>query len=159
MKENAASHVLKILLLLFAVGAIFAGAYVVAALADQSVYYYPELSYARTPLLILCESLILLLLIGIVVILFLLRAFDRGNTFSRCFIQGLDLVFILRLVASLGVAGALWFLGSLGGPGPLLWLLMAGLTLLIWIVAAVIMLIRTIVRKAMVYKDDYDLTV
>lgn len=159
MKENAASHVLKALLLLFAVGAIFAGAYVVPALAEESVYYYPELSYARTPLLILCESLIFLLLAGIAVIVVLLRTFDRGDTFSRRFIRGLDLVFVLCILASLGVAGALWFLGSLGGPGPMLWLLMMGLILLIWIVAAVIMLIRTIVGKAMVYKDDYDLTV
>jgi len=47
---------------------------------------------------------------------------------------------------------------TLGGPGPLLSLIMIGVIFLIWIVAAVIMLIRSIVKKAMVYKDDYDLT-
>ena len=49
-----------------------------------------------------------------------------------------------------------WLYEYLGGPGPLPAMTMVALILVIWIIAAIIMLVRSIVKKAIEYKDDYD---
>lgn len=159
MRVSIASNILKVLLILFAIGAIFFGAYVLPAMAEEAVIIYPELDYAKIPILIICELLLVMLLIGIGIIMYLLIVFDRGNTFSLKFTKGLEILIGMCIIASLGVILLLKYMGSFGGPGPLLGFIMIGVIFLIWIIAAVIMLIRSIVKKAMVYKDDYDLTV
>lgn len=159
MKVNIASNILKVLLVLFAFGAIFIGIYVLPIMAEQSVLIYPELEYAKIPILIACELLLVMLLIGIGIIMYLLVVFDRGNTFSMKFTKGLEILIGMCSIASIGVISLLYYFRTFGGPGPLLSLIMIGVIFLIWIVAAVIMLIRSIVKKAIVYKDDYDLTV
>jgi|LSQX01.1.fsa_nt_gb hypothetical protein len=159
MKVNVASNILKVLLILFAIGAIFFGAYVLPIMAEQMLVANPELDYAKMPILIICELLLVMLLIGIVIILYLLRTFDQGNTFSQRFTRGMEILFGMCIIASIGLILLLGYMRSFGGPGPLLGIVMTGVIFLIWIVAAVTMLVRSIVKKAMVYKDDYDLTV
>lgn len=159
VKINIASNILKVLLVLFAIGGIFAGIYVLPRMADQNVLYYPELEHAKIPILIFCEILLSMLLIGIGIIMYLLAVFDKGNTFSLKFTRGLEIIIGMCMAASIGVIFLLLFFSSVGGPGPLISLIMLAVILLIWIVGAVTMLIRNIVRKAMVYKNDYDLTV
>ena len=159
MKVNIASNILKILLFLFAIGVLFIGVYVLPILAGEMVALYPELEYAKLPILMTSEILLVLLLIGIGIIMYLLVVFDRGLTFSAKFIRGVEVLVAMCLVASIGVIGIFQYMTTFGGPGPLLSLLMIGITFIIWIVAAVIMLIRAIVKKAIVFKDDYDLTV
>lgn len=159
MKVNIASNILKVLLILFAIGAIFFGAYVLPTMAGEMVYSYPELDYAKMPILIICELLLVMLLVGIGIIMHLLAVFERGNTFSLKFTRGLEILVGMCIVASLGLMFLLKYMGSFGGPGPVLGFMMVGVIFIIWIVAAVIMLIRSIVKKAMIYKDDYDLTV
>ncbi len=159
MKVNMASNILKILLILFAIGVIFFGAYVLPIMAEQSVLIYPELEYAKIPILAASELLLIMLLIGIGIIMNLLIVFDKGNTFSLKFTKGLEILIGMCLIASLGVIFLFSYFRTFGGPGPLLSLVMIGVIFLIWIVTAVIMLIRSIVKKAIVYKDDYDLTV
>lgn len=159
MKINIASNILKVLLILFAIGAVFFGVYVLPIMAEQSILDYPELEYAKIPILTVCELLLFMLLIGIGIIMYLLVVFERGNTFSHKFTKGLDILIGMCIIASIGVTFLLYYIRTLGGPGPLLSLIMMGTISLILIVAAVIMLIRSIVKKAIVYKDDYDLTV
>ena len=159
MKVNVASNILKVLLILFAIGAIFFGAYVLPIMADQMLVANPELDYAKMPILIICELLLVMLLIGIGIILCLLRTFDQGNTFSQRFTRGMEILFGMSIIASIGLILLFGYMRSFGGPGPLLGIVMTGVIFLIWIVAAVTMLVRSIVKKAMVYKDDYDLTV
>jgi len=159
MKVNIASNILKVLLILFAIGAIFFGICVLPIIAEQNVLYYPELEYAKIPIFIVCELLLVMLLIGIGIIMYLLVVFDRGNTFSLKFTKGLEILIGMCIIASIGVILLLYYFRTFGGPGPLLSLIMIGVIFLIWIVAAVMTLIRSIVKKAMVYKDDYDLTV
>lgn len=159
MKVNMASNILKILLILFGLGALFFGGYVLPLMAEESVLYYPELAYAKVPVLIACEALLAMLLIGIGKIMHLLIIFDRGNTFSLKFIKGLDILVGMSITASIGVIGLFYFLQTFGGPGPLISLIMIGVLFIIWIVSAVMLLIRSIIKKAMVYKTDYDLTV
>ena len=155
-----ASNVLKVLLIMFAIGVIFLGTYVLPIMEELMVLYvYPELEYAKLPILVTCELLLVLLLIGIGIIMYLLIVFDLGNTFSLRFTRGLEILFGMCIVASIGIIILFKYLTTFGGPGPLLSLIMIGITFVIWIVAAVIMLIRAIVKKAIVYKDDYDLTV
>lgn len=155
-----ASNALKVLLIVFAIGVIFLGTYVLPIMAEEMVLYvYPELEYAKMPILVTCELLLALLLIGIGIIMYLLIVFDRGNTFSLRFTRGLEILVGMCIVASIGIIILFKYLTTFGGPGPLLSLIMIGITFVIWIVAAVIMLIRAIVKKAIVYKDDYDLTV
>lgn len=89
----------------------------------------------------------------------LLVMFDRGLTFSTKFMRGLEILVGMCIVASIGVIILFQYMTTFGGPGPLLSMIMIGVTLIIWIVASVIMLIRAIVKKAIVYKDEYDLTV
>lgn len=158
-KVNIASNILKVLLILFAIGAIFFGVYVLPIMAADYVVYYPELEYAKIPILIVCELLLVMLLIGIGIIMYLLVVFDKGNTFSLKFTKGLEILIGMCIIASIGVILLLYYFRTFGGPGPILSLIMIGVIFLIWIVAAVMMLIRSIVKKAMVYKDDYDLTV
>lgn len=159
MKVNVASNILKVLLILFATGAIFFGVYVLPIMAEQSAFYYPELKYAKLPILTSCELLLVMLLIGIGIIMYLLVVFEKGNTFSLKFTKGLEILIGMCIIASIGVILLLYYFQTFGGPGPLLSLIVIGVIFLIWIVAAVIVLIRSIVKKAMVYKDDSDLTV
>lgn len=159
MKVNIASNILKILLIVFAIGVIFIGVYVLPIMAEEMRTLYPELDYAKLPILVTCELLLALLLIGIGIIMRLLIMFDRGLTFGSRFIRGLEILVGMCIVASIGIIILFQYIRTFGGPGPLLSLIMIGITFIIWIVAAVIMLIRAIVKKAIVYKDDYDMTV
>lgn len=159
MKVNVASNILKVLLILFAIGTIFFGAYILPVMAEEMLVAYPELDYAKMPILIICELLLVMLLIGIGIILYLLIIFDQGNTFSQRFTRGMEILIGMCIIASIGLILLLVYMGSFGGPGLLLGIVMTGVVLLTWIVAAVTMLVRTIVKKAMVYKNDYDLTV
>ena len=159
MKVNIASNILKILLIVFAIGVIFIGVYVLPIMAVEMKALYPELDYAKLPILVTCELLLGLLLIGIGIIMYLLTMFDRGLTFGSRFIRGVEILVGMCIVASIGIIIIFQYLRTFGGPGPLLALIMIGITFIIWIVAAVIMLIRAIVKKSIVYKDDYDMTV
>lgn len=156
---NIASNILKILLVMFAIGVIFFGVYVLPTMAEEMGGLYPELEYAKLPILITCELLLALLLIGIGFIMYLLIVFDRGLTFSSRFIRGVEILVGMCIIASIGIIILFQYMRTFGGPGPLLSLIMIGVTFIIWIVASVIMLIRAIVKKAITYKDDYDLTV
>ena len=159
MKVNKASNTLKILLIVFGIGVIFFGVYVLPIIAEEMRAIYPELDYAKLPILVTCELLLALLLIGIGIIMYLLIMFDRGLTFGSRFSRGVEILVGMCIVASIGIIILFQYLRSFGGPGPLLALIMIGITIIIWIVAAVIMLIRAIVKKAIVYKDDSDMTV
>lgn len=159
MKVNLASNVLKVLLIIFAIGVVVAGIYILPIIAEEMVDIYPELEHAKLPILIACELLLGLLMVGIGVIMYLLILFDRGNTFSLRFVRGLEILTTMCIIATIGIIILFVYMNSIGGPGPLPTLAMAGSIIVIWIVAAVIMLVRSIVKKAMVYKDDYDLTV
>lgn len=159
MKINLASNILKILLVLFAIGVIFLGVFILPILAEEMVTIYPELDYAKLPILITIEILLALLLTGIGIIMYLLMMFDHGSTFSLKFAKGLEILVGMCTIASVGIILTIVYMSSFGGPGPLLSLIMIGTTIVIWIVAAVIMLIRAIIKKAIIYKDDYDLTV
>lgn len=159
MKVNKASNTLKILLIVFGIGVIFFGVYVLPIMAEEMRAIYPELDYAKLPILVTCELLLALLLIGIGIIMYLLIMFDRGLTFGSRFSRGVEILVGMCIVASIGIIILFQYLRSFGGPGPLLALIMIGITIIIWIVAAVIMLIRAIVKKAIVYKVDSDITV
>lgn len=159
MKVNMASNLLKILLILFALGAIIFGIFILPIMAEQMADINPEVSYAKIPILIVCEALLVLLLVGIGIILRLLVVFDRGNTFSQTFIRGLEILTGMCLVVSIILIILFKYIETLGGPDPFTGMIMIATTFIIWIVAAVIILIRNIVKKAMIYKDDYDLTV
>lgn len=159
MKINLASNILKILLVLFAIGVILLGVFILPILAEEMVTMYPELDYAKLPILIAVEILLALLLTGIGIIMYLLVMFDQGGTFSLKFAKGLEILVGMCIIASVGIILTIVYMSSFGGPGPLLALIMIGTTIVIWIVAAVIMLIRAIIKKAIIYKDDYDLTV
>ena len=123
------------------------------------LYVYPELEYAELPILVTCELLLVLLLIGVGIIMYLLMIFDRENTFSLRFVRGLEILVGMCIIASIGIIILFQYITTFGGPGPFLSLIMIAITFIIWIVAAVITLIRAIVKKAIDYKDDYDLTV
>lgn len=156
---NLTSNILKVLLIVFAIGVIFFGVYVLPIMAEQQITYYPELDYAKLPILVICELLLALLLIGVGIIMYLLVMFDRGLTFGSRFIRGVEILVGMCILASIGIIIIFQYMRTFGGPGPLLSLIMIGITFVIWIVAAVIMLIRAIVKKTIVYKDDYDMTV
>lgn len=128
-------------------------------MAEQMLYGEPELEYAKLPILIACELLLVLLLIGVGNIMYLLVLFDRDFTFTLKFTRGLEVLVGMCILASIGIIILFQYMTSFGGPGPLISLIMVGTTFLIWIVATVIMLIRAIVKKSIIYKNDYDLTV
>ena len=159
MKVNIASNILKVLLILFALGAILFGIFILPVMAERMADTNPEVIYAKIPILIVCEILLVLLLIGIGIIIHLLLVFDRGNTFSQTFIRGLETLTRMCLIVSIVLIFLFKYIKSLGGPDPFIGLIMVGMIFVILIVASVIMLIRSIVKKAMIYKDDYDLTV
>lgn len=159
LKVNTASNILKILLIVFAIGAIFFGTYILPIIAEQMAVSEPEVGYAKMPILITCQLLIVLLLIGIGIIMYLLVLFDRDCTFTLKFTKGLEVLVIMCIIASIGIMVLLSYTTTFGGPGPLLGLIMVGAIFIIWIVATVIMLIRAIVKKSIIYKNDYDLTV
>ncbi len=159
MKVNIASNILKILLVLFALGAIVFGIFILPIMAEQMTDINSEVAYAKVPILIVCETLLVLLLVGIGIILRLLLVFDRGKTFSQTFIRGLEILTGMCLIVSIVLIVLFKYIETLGGPDPFTGLIMVALIFVILIVASVIMLIRSIVKKAMVYKDDYDLTV
>ncbi|NLC54748.1 MAG: DUF2975 domain-containing protein [Erysipelothrix sp.] len=159
MKPKYASNGLKVLLILFGVGVAFVGVYVLPIMALQMTEAYPEIAYAKTPILIISELLLILLLIGIATILYLLKVFDKGKTFTSDFTKGLTALVLMCLVAALGVFGIFMYTSSLGGPDPLSALIMIGAIFVILIVGSVILLVKTIVKESITYKTDYDLTV
>lgn len=159
MKINMASNILKVLLIIFAIGIIFFGTYVLPLIADLQVDYFPELEYAKEPILLGSQALLLLLLIGIGIIMYLLIIFDFGSVFTLKFIRGLEILVGMCIVASLGIIVLFRYMTYFGGPGPALSLAMVGTIIFIWILGSVIMLIRAIVKNAITYKTDYDLTV
>lgn len=55
---NITSNILKILLILFAIGVIFIGVYVLPIIATEMRALYPELDYAKLPILVACELLV-----------------------------------------------------------------------------------------------------
>ena len=148
MKVSITSTILKILLILFAIGVIFIGVYVMPIMATEMSALYPELDYAKLPILVACELLLALLLIGIGIIMYLLIMFDRGLIFCSRFIRGVEILIGMCIVASIGRIVLFLYMTSFGGPGPFLSLIMIGITLIIWIVAAVIILTRARVKKA-----------
>ncbi len=159
MKVNTASNILKVLLIVFAICVIFFGSYVLPRMAENMAEYEPEVEYAKLPILIACELLLLLLLTGVGTIMYLLVLFDRDFTFTSRFTRGLEIVVIMCILASIGIIILFKYMTTFGGPGPLIALIMVGTIFLIWIVATVTMLVRAIVKKSIVYKNDYDLTV
>ena len=156
MKANIVSLVSKILLIIFVIGVILSGIYILPVLSNDMLDIYPELEYARLPVLIACELLLGLLLIGIGIIMYLIIVFDRGNTFSIRFTKGLMILAGLCIIASVGIMLLLNYMNTVGGPGPLPAIIMVATIIVIWIVAGVIMLIRSMVKKAIIYKDYYD---
>lgn len=153
------SNALKILLILFSVGVIFFGVYVLPILAEEIRVIYPELTYAKLPILVICELLLALLLAGIGIIMYLLILFDRNLLFSQGFIRGLEVLAGMCILASVGVIGLFLYMDSIGGPGPLLSLIMIGVSTIVLILAAVIILLRVTVKKAIVSKCNLDLTI
>ena len=61
-------------------------------MANDMVYLYPELEYAKLPIRIACEVLLGLLVIGIGIIMYLLILFDLENTFSLTFTRALEIL-------------------------------------------------------------------
>lgn len=156
LKENITSHILKILLIVFAIGVLFFGGYVLPSIAEDMLALNPELDYVKLPILVTCEILLVFLLVGVGIIMYLLIIFDRGFVFSSTFIRWIEVLVGMCVVASIGIIILFQYTRTFGGPGPLLALIMIGLIVTIWIIAAVIMLIRAIVKKAVVYKGSYD---
>lgn len=154
-----ASNILKVLLIIFAIGVIILGTFILPLMADQQVDYFPELEYAKGSILLGSQALLLLLLFGIGIIMYLIIVFDRGAVFTLKFIRGLEILFVMCIVASLGIIILFKYMTSFGGPGPALALVMLGTIIFIWILGSVIMLIRAIIKNAITYKTDYDLTV
>lgn len=158
MQVNITSNILKILLILFSIGVIFFGVYVLPSIAEEMSDMYPELAYAKLPILVICELMLVLLLTGIGIILYLLILIDRNLTFSFGFIRWLEILAGMCMTASVGVISLFLYMRTFGGPGPFLSLIMIGITLIVWILAAVIILVRAMVKKAIVSKCNFDLT-
>lgn len=139
---------------MFAIGVLFFGGYVLPSIAEDMRALNPELDYAKLPILVTCELLLVFLLIGLGIILYLLTIFDRGLVFSSTFIRWVEVLVGMCLVASIGIIILFQYTRTFGGPGPLLALIMIGLTVTIWIIAAVIMLIRAIVKRAICFQRE-----
>ncbi len=152
------SHFLKVLLLLFVCGVLLVMTYILPTMANQVVSEWPELAYAKMPILFMSESLLFLLIAGIAVILYLLFLYDRAKVFDYKFIKGLDIIVGFSVLALLFIISLFYYLSAIGGPGPLGVLLVGG-TLAVLIIAIVIILIRSIIINGMNYKLENDLTV
>ena len=159
MKVKNASNSLKVLLILFSIGVVLLGVYILPRMAENMLSVYPELVHAKSPVLIMCEVLLSLLLLGLGNIMYLIILFDRDSTFTLKFTRALDLLIGLCLIATLGLVILFKYVSTLGGPGPLPSIVMVGMIFVILIIAMVISLIRAIVNKTIFYKNDYDLTV
>ncbi|MBE0451805.1 MAG: DUF2975 domain-containing protein [Clostridia bacterium] len=147
MKIYFASKLLKALLVLFAIGVVFFGIIILPILAEEMVIMYPELDYAKLPILISTELLLVLLLTGVGIIMYLLVMFDHDDTFSFKFVKGLEILVGMCSIASVGIILIIVYMSSFGGPGPFLSIVMIGTIIVIWIVAAVTLLIRAIIKK------------
>lgn len=159
MKTSKASNALKILLTIFSLGVVFIATYALPIIAEEMIEVYPELINAKVSILIITELLLFLLLLGVGVIFYLLVLFDRNLTFTLKFTRGLEVLVGMCIIAVIGIVILFQYLSLFGGPGPLNALIMIGMIFVILIVAMVIILIRAIVKKTIVYKTDYDLTV
>lgn len=159
MKTKIESIILKILLLVFGLGTMFVGVYVLPLIAEEMISMYPTFENSKLTTLYIGQSLLVLLLIGIVTIIYLLRLFDKGQTFNTKFLKGLEALVIMCLIAFIGILSLYIYISSFGGPDPLTALTMISVAIFTLILATVIMLIRAIVKNAITYKTDYDLTV
>ena len=159
MKTKVESIILKTLLFIFALASLFVGIFVLPKISNEMILSYPEFVNAKNTSLIISQSLLVLLLTGIAIIIYLLRLFDKGITFSVNFLRGLEVLAFLCILAFIGVLSLYIYTSSFGGLDLLATLMMIGISIFILILATVIMLIRAIVKNAITYKTDYDLTV
>ena len=159
MKISTASNSLKFLLFAFTLGLIFLGVYVLPTMSEEMLNVYPKLTYAKTPILIMCELLLLLFILGVGKIMHLIILFDRDLTFSVKFTTVLKRLVIMCIVAAIGIAILFSYVATLVGPGPSPYIVMIGLIFVVLIMAMVILLVHAIISKSITYKIDSELSV
>lgn len=159
MKISTASNSLKFLLFVFTFGLIFLGIYVLPNMSEEMLNVYPKLTYAKKPILIMCELLLLLLILGVGNIMHLIILFDRDLTFNIKFTTVLKRLVILCIVAAIGIAILFSYVTTLVGPGLLPYIVMIGLVFVVLIMAMVILLLHAIISKSITYKIDSELSV
>lgn len=159
MKVNWLSHVVKTLLVVFGIGVIYVAVVSMPGAAKYFSSIFPEIAYAATPLLILSEGMLALLLLGTALIFQMLLLFDRNGVLTPVFIQKLCWLRILCVIALVLIVGVFAYLGVLGGPGPGVGIIMLGVIFSIGMLIAALTFFHNIVEEGMQFREDVEWTV
>ena len=140
MKTKIESLILKILLSIFALGTIVVSIYILPSIAKEMILIYPILQQAKLTTFYISEFLLVLLLIGIVIIIYLLRLFDNGLTFTPKFLKGLEVLVIMCIIAFVGILSLYAYINRFVDLDPLTALTMISVTIFTLILANVIII-------------------
>lgn len=159
MSKKVLSNSLKVLILIIMICSLFGIFYILPRIGKELAREWEEIAYAYSTMLILSESLVAIFIIGLANIIFMLRLFDKNEAYSKIFIKGLNFLAFLCVVASLIIIVMFGYLKTIGGPGPLLGVILMTTILLILVLANVLLLIKAIIKDTIKYKEDSELTI
>lgn len=159
MNKTFESLLLKILLCVFGVGGIYLALDVFPNALSLLMEVYPVLMKFENYIYFIGQLLILFLIAGLIIIVKLLTVYEKANTFSFSFLSGLEYLIGLCGLAFLGLLTIVILLVFNISLNSLLVIFIFGVLIFILILATVIKLIHSIVKSAIEYKTDYDLTV
>lgn len=159
MKVKVASFLVKFLISVMIVLSILLIFYILPIFADQVSQDWQEIIYLKQPLLLLSQGLMSIFIVGLIIIIYLIHLFDKGRTFSKEFVQKVNWLVVLCVIAVIGLIVSFVLFANEGGPGPGGVIVLFPLILAIGIVAAVLTLISSVITQAITLKEENELTV
>lgn len=158
MRRKRISNILSVLLVVFLFGVIIMKNKLIPDLALEMVTDDPSLLPYKATMLMYTKVLLTFLGTGVLMILALIHLFKKDQTYTKKFIYLLDALNLMTLIANFILIAFLRYMGTFGAPGPI-GVFIILLIIFIFIVALVIVLVRTVVKEAIVYKEENELVV
>lgn len=158
MKNSFQSHLLKGLITIFIVLSLIGVIFVIPLLTAFGLESYPEMEPVALFLQLGTQLLLALFILGLVLIIYLLILFDKGQVFSHNFTKALNTISILCFVAVIGLMIMIVIVTPYGGPGPSIYFLIA-LILTIIIIGLALSMFSKVINQAIEYKLENELTV
>lgn len=159
MSKKILSLYLKIIIVFIMFVTLYMMFRLMPLLAEISVMSDPEVIPIIQVILPLAQAGLVLFASGLIIIIYMLRLFDRNEAYSVKFIHAINTLTVLCAPAVGILVFTYIFLAKYGGPGPGLGALLFIATIGIIVLANVLLLIKAIIKDTIKYKEDSDLTI
>lgn len=159
MKRKFLSHGLKVIMFLFIILAILSATLILPTAVREITTDFPEYLVQMQHILIICQALLGLFILGLIIIIYLLIQFDFNKVYSNNFLKWLKVIVAMCLTACLGLVYLIHYFYSMGGAGFFILFAIIVTILLILTVMGVTLLFSSIISDTIKYKEDVDLTI